>query len=102
VFRTVGCENDDSCGRHLRHLLAASAHVLRRAEPPAEHHLLPPYPPRLPCHLLVRYEQLHVQPYHVLLDERQVRYTQLLAFLSVSAYYIRRSTESKSLRNLVI
>ena len=72
VCYDVGCKNDDSGGRHLCHLLAASAYLLCRSEPPAEHHLLPSYPPRLPCHLLVRYEQLHVQPYHVLLDERQV------------------------------
>ena len=32
-MRDVGCENDDSRGRHLCHLLATAAYLLRRPEP---------------------------------------------------------------------
>ena len=69
---SAGGEDDDSGGDHLRRVLAAAACVL----PADVHH------PRhdgdglraahLPAHLLAGHEQLHVQPHHLLLDERKV------------------------------
>ena len=68
-----GGEDVHRGGDHLRGVLAAvprvlHIHVPRHRDPaPALH------PARLPRLLLARHVQLHVQPAHLLLDERKVR-----------------------------
>ena len=66
--RTADCEDDDSGGLHIRRLLAASEYPA--GDTVGQQRLV------VPAHVLVRvlarHEQLHVQPHHLLLDERQV------------------------------
>lgn len=53
-------------------MLAADAHLFPGDDILPGDHPVPPHTRGLPRHLLAGYEQLHVQPYHILLDEFQV------------------------------
>ena len=67
-------------GDHLRGVLAALPRLLHLHLPPQgdRHEAL--HPARLPRLLLVRHGKLHVQPAHLLLDERKVRIGDFITF----------------------
>jgi len=66
------CEDDDLDSDDIRRLLAAATRLLRRGQSVPGRHPSSVDPARLSRHLLGRHEQRHVQPNHLLLDERQV------------------------------
>lgn len=72
LYTSVGCQDDDCCRHHLRHLLVAVPHLLHHIvalpgdQPVATHSR------SVPWHLLASYVERHVQSHHLLLDEFQV------------------------------
>lgn len=73
----AGCEDDDRGGAYFHDLLAALPHVLHRHLSHARDHQHAVHSGHLPVHLLASHVQLYVQPHHLLLDEPQVRPTDM-------------------------
>ena len=79
IVSLAGCKDDDRRCYHFLPVLAAHARVLPGDERVPAGDPLPQHPPDLHRHLLAGHEQLHVQPHHLLLDERQVSTKQRLS-----------------------
>jgi len=81
----AGCQDDDCSGDYLRPLLAAAAHLLRRASRLGERELGQQLAAHLPRYILGGDEQLDVQSHPLLLDESTVSVTVMIASLIIAS-----------------
>lgn len=81
-FLFTGCQNDDSRSGNLRSVLATIPSVFHSDVILPRDNKFTVHPGVLLGHLLACHEQLHVQPHHLLLDERKVSTP-----ISLSYYY---------------
>jgi hypothetical protein len=72
-FLCAGGEDDDRGSVDICRVLAAISHILHSIVIHAADQQRRLHPRSVPRHLLARHVELHVQPYHLLLDELPVR-----------------------------
>lgn len=80
MYLSTGSKNDDGSGNNIRRLLVAVSSLLYYDLIFSGSYKFSLYTRSISSHVLVSYEQLHVQSYHILLDECQVKKFQIFIY----------------------